>query len=109
MNTGVTISIIILLIVLAIAVIAWFGPSKGSPNSQNVTDSVATKLTQLTQMGFPEKYITPATFEVGPLPPAPYKSSNLCNDRVLYPINGLGVDYGDEASDCPCTQFLAPP
>lgn len=56
-----------------------------------------------------DTYIQPAEFKVGLDPPKPYKSANLCNDKVLYPINALEVDYGSKASDCPCTQFVQAP
>lgn len=39
-----------------------------------------------------------------------YRSANLCNDKVLYPIQQLGPDYGSTVnSNCPCTQFVRSP
>ena len=41
----------------------------------------------------------------------PYRSANLCNDKVLYPIQQLAPDYGPVtiADGCPCTQFIQAP
>lgn len=55
-------------------------------------------------------YIDPAEFKVGLIRPGEYKSMNDCNHNVLYPINGLGPDYGWKMpKDCKCTQFLQAP
>lgn len=57
-----------------------------------------------------ENYITPAVFEVGLIKGKPYEASNNCLPNVLYPINGLGVEYGSKMPDnCPCTQFVQSP
>lgn len=57
-----------------------------------------------------ETFISPTNFSVGPMKMDIYKSSNLCNDKVLYPINGLDVDYGSKVPDnCACMQFIQSP
>ena len=53
--------------------------------------------------------IKSATFNLGVLPSEKFKAASLCNDKVLYPINSLDVDYGSKMKDCPCNQFLASP
>jgi len=46
----------------------------------------------------------------------PYKSANLCDDTVLYPLNSIDVDYNYPKGslppipdDCPCTMFIKSP
>jgi hypothetical protein len=65
------------------------------------------------------KYINPTEFEVGEINNDKYRSANLCNDKVLYPINSLDVNYNDNttakaASDnyrksCGCQEFIQSP
>lgn len=62
----------------------------------------------------PQRYLEPTTFEVGVMPSNcgkdAYKSSNLCNDTVLYPINALDVSYGSVMPEkCGCMEFIQPP
>lgn len=55
-------------------------------------------------------YITPAKFSIGLLKEGKYSSSNNCNHKVLYPINGLGPDYGWKMpKNCRCTEFVQSP
>lgn len=57
-----------------------------------------------------KKYIRPKQYELGLIKGKPYKTANLCNDNVLYPIQQLEVDYGSKIpDDCPCTQFIRSP
>lgn len=58
-----------------------------------------------------KKYINPAEFKVGDIKMDGYKSANLCNDKVLYPINSLNVDYDNDASkkECDCQEFIQSP
>lgn len=60
-----------------------------------------------------ENYITPTNFEVGVIKGEPFKASNNCLPDTLYPINGLGPDYGSkmpsDPSNCRCLQFIQPP
>lgn len=57
-----------------------------------------------------ENYITPTIFEAGVIKGKPYQAANNCLPNVLYPINGLGVNYGSTMpSDCKCLQFVQPP
>lgn len=83
--------IVILLLGLNIVFI-WKDDSKVSSSSNSNT-----------------KTIKPATFNIGEIPTEKFKASSLCNDKVLYPINSLDVDYGNKMKDCPCNQFLASP
>jgi hypothetical protein len=39
------------------------------------------------------KYLNPTEFKVGDIKMDTYKSANLCNSKVLYPIKNLNVDY----------------
>ena len=65
----------------------------------------------LVQVPPAEKYISPMNFDIGPVPMGDrYKSAGQCNDKVLYPVNGLEVNYGSKMpSDCPCTEFIQAP
>lgn len=57
-----------------------------------------------------DNYITPRDFSIGMIKEKTDPSSNLCNHKVLYPINGLGVDYGSTMPEgCGCDQFIQPP
>ena len=57
-----------------------------------------------------DSYLTPADFNIGMIQEKVYKTSNQCNPNVLYPIQGLGPEYGSKMSDeCPCTQNLKSP
>lgn len=52
------------------------------------------------------KYINPTEFKVGMVEMKKYRSADLCNDTVLYPINGLGPEYGSKMhNNCPLLQF----
>jgi hypothetical protein len=54
--------------------------------------------------------INPTNFNTGFIDYSSYKSSNQCNDKVLYPINGLDVNYGSKMpSGCKCQQFIQAP
>lgn len=56
----------------------------------------------------PPNNIAPANFSVGRIKMDEYKSSNNCNDKVLYPVKSIYVDYGQEKASCPCNQFIQP-
>ena len=57
-----------------------------------------------------EHYIKPQEFKVGKMKKNKYRSCNLCNQNVLYPINSLEVDYGDKfPENCKCTKFIKSP
>lgn len=91
------------------------------PNTNNNTPQQVVKVAERAGTNSPvskllEKYnyINPSTFDVGLIPPpVPYKSSNLCNDKVLKPTIQPQVDYQIKEmppiKDCSCLQFLAPP
>lgn len=55
--------------------------------------------------------IKPKIFKVGGVMTQPQpRSASLCNHNVLYPINGLGVDYGSQWPDnCPAARFIQSP
>lgn len=62
----------------------------------------------------PQRYLEPATFEVGVDPKkdcgSGYQSANLCNNTVLYPINALDVSYGSVMPEkCGCMEFIQAP
>jgi hypothetical protein len=55
-----------------------------------------------------ETYITPKLFTLNKVGAPPKTFANLCpSNHVLYPINGLGPDYGGEelSMSCPCLEF----
>jgi hypothetical protein len=56
-------------------------------------------------------YLDPKPFNVGLIRDKPYKTANMCNDQILYPIKNLDVKYGlPKISDnCPCTDFIKAP
>ena len=76
------------------------------PKNTNAT-VVRSSVPQIKQT---ENYITPTEFEVGLIKDKPCQFANNCTPNVLYPINGLGVDYGSKMPDgCPCAQFIQSP
>jgi hypothetical protein len=116
--SGIVILLIVVLILILTGVINVKKNVKKAINTANKKlNSVDNKFqNQMKEMekesGYKQNYIKPAEFQVGlTQPPNPYKSANLCNDKVLYPINGLGVDYESKSPSmkCPCTQFIQPP
>ena len=56
-----------------------------------------------------ENYILPQEFKVGLVKPRNPLFMNNCNPNVLYPINGLGPDYGWKMPNCRCTEFVQAP
>lgn len=57
-----------------------------------------------------ESYIFPHDRKVGLIKGEKWRSANLCNDKVLYPIQQLEVDYGTKMpKNCPCTEFVQAP
>ena len=55
-------------------------------------------------------YLLPAEFRVGLLKQDKPYFMNNCNPEVLYPIQGLGPDYGWKMpKDCRCTEFVQAP
>lgn len=99
--------LIVFLLVIAIGVALFFiFKKKKDENKKNKQAIIKNKNPE------PMNYIKPAEFNVGPIVSNDpiYKSANLCNDKVLYPINGLDVNYGTKMGDnCPCTQFIQSP
>lgn len=58
----------------------------------------------------PTNYILPAEFSLGFLEQDKPKFMNNCSPNVLYPIQGLGPDYGWKMpKDCRCTEFVQAP
>lgn len=98
---------IIILIVLVISGVALFLILRNKHKKSNTKKTVQIKNANPE----PVNYIKPANFDVGLMEMnGGYKSANLCNDKVLYPINGLDVNYGSKtASNCPCMQFIQAP
>lgn len=100
--------LIVSLLVIAIGVALFFilKKKKDEDKKKNKQANIKNKNPE------PMNYIKPAEFNVGPIISSDpiYKSANLCNDKVLYPINGLDVNYGTKMGDnCPCTQFIQSP
>ena len=58
----------------------------------------------------PETYLKETKFDMHTFSTPQYISSSLCNHDVLFPINGLGVEYGSKfPAGCKCDHFLQPP
>lgn len=100
--------ILIAVTVVAVGLVIW-GFSKGGSCEPSAKKTVKEQL--LIAQPPPERFITPAVFQVGPTPMGDrYRSAGQCNDRVLYPVNGVEVDYGSKMpNNCPCTEFIQPP
>ena len=102
------------LIIIAVAVVALglavWGLSKGG-SCEPTKKAVREPMIAVSQAPPPERFITPAVFEVGPTSMGDrYRSAGQCNDKVLYPVNGVEVDYGSKMpNNCPCTEFIQPP
>ena len=57
-----------------------------------------------------DTYILPQEFKIGLIKQDKPHFMNNCNPDVLYPINGLGPDYGWKMpKDCRCTEFVQAP
>lgn len=58
----------------------------------------------------PQRFLKPTEFDMHTFSTPQPAAASLCNDKVLYPINGLGVEYGSKfPDDCPMLQFVQPP
>lgn len=92
-------TVIIFIILLATGVVDNIGSKKGGDNSVVKSSPKNTA-----------NYITPAEFSVGFVQPTEPKYMNNCSPNVLYPIDGLGPDYGSKMPDnCRCTEFVQAP
>jgi hypothetical protein len=109
------IGIIVLFVMLGLTI---FLTTKRNNKSDNNTDNKkddTNKKSPLTKKDnkdyYPQtNFITPANFSVGLLGQQKYKAMNNCTPDVLYPINGLGPDYGWKMpNDCRCTEFVRSP
>lgn len=100
--------VLILFITLIVIALGIFIFKKIKQKTKETTSNV---VKQIKKRNEPiEKYLDPEEFFVGQIPMTTYKSSNLCNDKVLYPINGIDVDYGSKMpSNCPMYEFIQPP
>jgi hypothetical protein len=56
-------------------------------------------------------YIAPVKFDANLVNEPKCQFANNCNPDVLYPINGLGPEYGGKEipDDCPCLEFVQSP
>jgi hypothetical protein len=91
-----------------IGIVVW-RYARHQKNTKN-GDSVESETSKSKFLLNSQNYIKPAEFEVGFLKQNKFKSMGNCNPDVLYPINGLGPDYGWKMPEnCPCTQFVQPP
>jgi len=113
------VSIIVGILVLTIIIVVILKGRKSKAKDENITpkkSQVQKSILSPDENLFPgQNFIKPATFDVGLIKKGDidstpvYKSSNVCNDKVLWPFHQIYVDYGTTASDCPCTQFLQAP
>jgi len=113
--------LIILSLATVITVVVLFSVGIFGHKKKDVStvQSVDPKLDQLDdpaevrkQYGLPpgENYLLPAEFKVGLIKQDKPFFMNNCNPNVLYPINGLGPDYGWKMpDDCRCTEFVRAP
>ncbi len=110
---GVTTILITVVILFATGVIR-FGKKKkekkknNKKHQQNIKDGqpIATS----TKNVYNGNYLTPAKFNVGLIHGEKFKPSDACENKVLYPIQALDVDYGSKMPDnCPCMRFIQPP
>lgn len=100
--------VLIVFFIIIITVILLFLFLK--KNKQKKPLAQGKKRRKKTENNTKQTYINPTNFDVGLIKEKTDASSNLCNHKVLYPINGLGVDYGSKMPDgCPCDQFIRPP
>ena len=54
--------------------------------------------------------ISPKNFSVGLEDKPMTKSSNMCNDKVMYSLDDVTVDYGlPPLENCACTEFIQAP
>lgn len=94
-------SIVLIVIIITIITILLIKVNNHSDNKEGQPKG---------KIQFKNHYITPGEFKVGLLPPEPYKSSNLCNDKVLFPVKPLNVQYGGNNCDgALCTQYIQAP
>lgn len=94
--------LIIIILVVAIVVIFEKLKKKGKDKVSDVISKIKEEPVQ--------RYLEPEEFFVGRIPMKTYESSNLCNNKVLYPINGLDVDYGSKMPpNCPMYEFIQVP
>lgn len=109
--------IIISLAVIATVVILFatgvFKKDKKSKTSSELADSQLDNPVEVRKKyGIPpdSNYILPAEFKIGLIKQNKPHFMNNCNPDVLYPINGLGPDYGWKMpKDCRCTEFVQAP
>jgi hypothetical protein len=117
--------IIIIILATTITVAILFGI--GAFNKGNTSSNVSPKNTSETKVlgvepdnpkevrkkyNIPpnDNYILPQEFKIGLIKQDKPYFMNNCNPNVLYPINGLGPDYGWKMPDnCPCTEFVQAP
>lgn len=92
-----------IVLVLGIVLTNHFSKKKNTDNvdNKNNDDSNNQLLSQNKYLNNKEKFETKDT----------YHSANLCNDKVLYPIQQLAPDYGPVTikDDCPCLEFIRSP
>jgi len=95
-NTGLLVLICALLITAVVLILTKRRKSHNTNNSQLKKDT--------------DTFILPRQYNLGPIKTKECRYSNYCNDKVLYPIQGLEVDYGSKMpDDCPCNQFVKSP
>jgi hypothetical protein len=88
-------------IIITIVIIKTRKTKKGNPPTKiNPPDVVKNN----------QNFILPQEFKVGLVKQSPMVYMNNCSPNVLYPINGLGPDYGWKMpKNCRCTEFVQAP
>lgn len=109
-------AVLILIVLISAGIL---GQKKNSISGDEKTIATKTSKSQLDdpdevrkKYGIPsnDSYILPAEFKIGLIKQNKPIFMNNCNPNVLYPINGLGPDYGWKMpKDCRCTEFVQAP
>lgn len=83
-----------------------FAPGNNNNNKYIYNETEDIKQHQINN----QTYITPKNYQLGRINENVYKSSNLCDNTILKPINGLEVDYGSKVPEgLPCARFIQSP
>lgn len=114
MSTVVVISSVGVIAVVVVVLILVLKKHKTSdnPGSKTVRNDYANSTPKIENADCASPgYLVDKSVTVGLIKDKPYKTANLCNDKVLYPLTELEVDYNlaPISEKCPCTMFIQPP